>query len=263
MSRIIKLQQNPAVQSGPSLETEEFLSFEDFWQIKPGSAEAKLRERPKSPREIAMAEAVEILRQAGEQAESLRQEAYAEGLAKGEAAGKAAGAAQYALQLQELADLFTALDGERAAVLRQHEESMLALITTMVDRLVYHEVSVNPLVIQACLKKAMESVVENSMVRIHLHGDDFARLKKASLENSRLIEGKNRIQLVEDPNLGVGGCFLKTDFGEIDASMENCKARLYAAVEQAFLAAMTAEITDGEEQGLLDLPEVFVKRMET
>jgi flagellar assembly protein FliH len=231
----------------PSLETEEFLSFEDFWQAKPGSAEAKRLEKHKSPREIAMEEAANIIRQAGEQADKLKDEAYAEGLAKGEAEGKAAGLAQYEKQQEELAALFTALNGEREAVLKQHEEGMLSLITTMVDRLVYHEVSVNPLVIQACLKKAMEFVVENSTVQIHLHGDDFARLKKASLEDSRLIEGKNRIQLVEDPNIAVGGCFLKTDFGEIDATLENSKTRLYAAVEQAFHAAMAADNTVRQE----------------
>jgi len=225
------------------MDTEEFLSFEDFWQITPGSAEAKGLEKHKSPREIAMEEAAGILRQAGDQAETLRQEAYAEGFAKGEAEGKAAGLAQYEQQREELAALFGALEGEREAVLRQHEESMLALITAMVDRLVSHEISVNPLVIQACLKKAMEFVVENSTVQIHLHGDDFARLKKASLEDSRLIEGKNRIQLVEDPNIAVGGCFLKTDFGEIDATLENSKTRLYGAVEQAFFAAMAADDT--------------------
>lgn len=231
-------------QTAPNLETADFLSFEDFWLAKPGSAEAKKLKRQRSPREVAMEEAAEILRQAGAEAEKIREEAYAEGLAKGEAEGKAAALAQHAQQLEELAALLTALDGEQEAVLRQHQENMLALITTMVDRLVYHEVSVNPLVIQACLKKAMEFVVENSTVQIHLHGDDFARLKRASLENSRLIEGKNRIQLVEDPNIEVGGCFLKTDFGEIDATLENSKARLYAAVEQAFLAAMAADITD-------------------
>ena len=241
MSKVIKLQQDRVVQTAPSMETEEFLSFEDFWQTKPGSAEAKKLARRRSPQEIAMEEAAEMLRQAGEQAANLREEAYAEGLAKGEAAGKAAGMAQYEQQLHELGALLAALDGEREALLRQHEESIFALITTMVDRLVYHEVSVNPLVIQACLKKAMEFVVENSTVAIHLHGDDFGRLKKASLENSRLIEGKNRIQLVEDPNIAVGGCFLKTDFGEIDATLENSKARLYVAVEQAFFAAMAAD----------------------
>ena len=257
MSKVIKIQQNIAMtmQTAPCLETEDFLSFEDFWQTKPGSAEAKRFERHRSPREIAMEEAAEILRQAGEQAESLREAAYVEGLTKGEAAGKAAGLAQYEKQMEELAVLLAALDGEKEAILRQHKESMLALITTMVDRLVYHEVSVNPLVIQACLKNAMEFVVENSTVRIHLHGDDFARLKKASLENSRLIEGKNRIQLVEDPNITVGGCFLKTDFGEIDTTMENCKARLYAAVEQAFLAAMAGDTTDGE--GRYAPPEIL------
>jgi len=243
LSKIIKLQQDRVVQTAPSLETEDFLSFEDFWQVKPGSAEAKRLEKPKTPQEIAMEEAVEIVRKAGDQAEKLKQDAYAEGLAKGEAEGKAAGLAQYEQRLQEFAALLTALDGEREALLRQHQESMLALITTMVDRLVYHEVSVNPLVIQACLQKAMEFVVENSTVQIHLHSDDFGRLKKASLENSRLIEGKNRIQLVEDPNIAEGGCFLKTDFGEIDATLENCKTRLYAAVEQAFFAAMAADTT--------------------
>ena len=247
MSKVLKLQQNREVQSAPSMDTEEFLSFEDFWQVKPGSAEAKRLEKHKSPREIAMEEAAEILRQAGDQAETLRQEAYAEGFAKGEAEGKAAGLAQYEQQREELAALLRALEGEREAVLRQHEESMLALITAMVDRLVYHEISVNPLVIQACLKKAMEFVVENSTVQIHLHGDDFTRLKKASLEDSRLIEGKNRIQLVEDPNIAVGGCFLKTDFGEIDATLENSKTRLYAAVEQAFIAAMAADNTVRQE----------------
>ena len=246
MSKVIKLQQDSAVptQTAPCLETEDFLSFEDFWQIKPGGAQATRLARHRSPREIAMEEAAEIIRQAGEQAESLREEAYAEGLAKGEAAGKAAGLARYEKQLAELDALLTALAGEKEAILRQHKESMLALIITMVDRLVYHEVSVNPLVIQACLKNAMEFVVENSTVQIHLNGDDFARLKKASLENSRLIEGKNRIQLVEDPNIAVGGCFLKTDFGEIDTTMENCKARLYAAVEQAFLSAMAGDTTE-------------------
>ena len=247
MSKVLKLQQNREVQSAPSMDTEEFLSFEDFWQVKPGSAEAKRLEKHKSPREIAMEEAAEILRQAGDQAETLKQEAYAEGFTKGEAEGKAAGLAQYEQQREELAALLRALEGEREAVLRQHEESMLALVTAMVDRLVYHEISVNPLVIQACLKKAMEFVVENSTVQIHLHGDDFTRLKKASLEDSRLIEGKNRIQLVEDPNIAVGGCFLKTDFGEIDATLENSKARLYAAVEQAFIAAMAADNTVSQE----------------
>lgn len=244
MSKIIKLQQNRVVRTAPSLATEDFLSFEDFWQVKPGSAEEKKLQKHRTPREVAMDEAVEILRTAGEQAESIREEAYAEGKAAGEAEGKAAGLAQYEKQIEELDLLLAALNGEREVVLRQHEESVLVLITTMVDRLVYHEVSVNPLVIQACLKKAMEFVVENSTVQIHLHGDDFSRLKKASLENSRLIEGKNRIQLVEDPNIAEGGCFLKTDFGEIDATLETCKTRLYGAVEQAFLAAMAADTTE-------------------
>ncbi|HSR37135.1 MAG TPA: FliH/SctL family protein, partial [Desulfurivibrionaceae bacterium] len=113
------------------------------------------------------------------------------------------------------------------------------------DRLVHHEISVNPLVIQACLQQAMTFVVENSLVKVHLHSDDLHRIKEISLENPALFEGKNRVQLVEDPAIGQGGCLLKTSFGEIDATIEGGKAKLYEAVEQAFLAALAADAGEG------------------
>ncbi|MGV1099436.1 FliH/SctL family protein [Thiovibrio sp. JS02] len=238
MSRVIKLQKDLTVQSAPKLETEEFLSFEDFWQKEAAGEPEAPAEKPRDPREIAEEEAAEIVRQAREQAERIKQDAHDKGFARGEAAGSAAGHEQYRGRIAALDAFLAALEGQRGAVLRQYEEDLLALIRSMVERLVHHEVSVNPLVIQACLKNAMEFVVENSTVQIHLNNEDFNRLKKASLENPRLIEGKNRIQLVEDPNISAGGCLLKTDFGEIDATLENCKEKLYAAVDKAFLAAL-------------------------
>ncbi len=244
MSRVIKPQKQHSVQNAPRHETEEFLSFEDFWQGKgAGLAEAPGAEAPlpRDPREIAGEEAAEILHLAREQAEKIRKAAHEQGYAEGEAAGKAAGQEQYREMIASLDLFLQGLQEQRAKVLGQHEEDLLALIKAMVERLVHHEVSVNPLVIQACLKNAMEFVVENSTVRIHLNGEDFNRLKEASLENPRLIEGKNRIQLVEDPAISPGGCLLKTDFGEIDATLEKCRDKLYAAVDKAFLAALAAD----------------------
>jgi flagellar assembly protein FliH len=111
----------------------------------------------------------------------------------------------------------------------------------MVDRLVNHEVSVNPRVIQACFREAMEFVVENSVVQVHLHSEDFHRIKEASLENPTMIAGKSRVELVDDPNISQGGCLLKTDFGEIDATLESCREKLYEAFDRAFLAALAED----------------------
>lgn len=238
MSKVIKLQQKFSVQAAPRMETEEFLSFEDFWQGK-GGGEVPVRTlRLKDPRKIAAAEAAALIEQARQQAEEIRQEAQVQGFAAGEASGQTEGLRLYREKIDALEALLRSLETQRADILRRHEADLLVLVKTMVDRLVHHEVSTNPLVIQVCLKKAMEFVVENSTVQVHINGEDFNRLKQASMENPRLIEGKNRLQLVEDSAVAVGGCLVKTDFGEIDATLESCRENLYAGVDRAFLAAL-------------------------
>lgn len=73
---------------------------------------------------------------------------------------------------------------------------------------------------------------------IHLHPEDFTRIKEASLDNPDLLQGADNIELMEDPAINQGGCLLETDFGTIDATLENCRENLYQAVDQAFLAAL-------------------------
>lgn len=228
--------------------SDEFLSLTDFWRRggteagfpKEGPAKAKPPEI-RDERELARRQAEEIVRQAQAEAGRIEEEARAQGFAQGEAEGRAAGKAEYETKVQEFARFLDTLQNQRAEVLARYEREMFTLITTMVDRLVHHEVSVNPLVIQACLQEAMAFVVENSLVKVHLQSEDLHRIKEISLENPALFEGKNRVQLVEDLTITQGGCLLKTSFGEIEATLEGCKAKLYEAVEQAFLAALAAE----------------------
>ena len=106
------------------------------------------------------------------------------------------------------------------------------------DRLVNHEVSVNHLVIEKCLHKALHYVVAKSSVIVHLHPDDFQRIKDASLDDPNFLQGADNIELMEDLTISQGGCLLETDFGTIDARLENCKEQLNQAIEQSFLAAL-------------------------
>lgn len=259
MSKVLKLPKDAAPDSQPAQaktlrgrmaglpKSDEFLSLTEFWQHG-GAPAGSLKTRPpeiRDERERARQQAEEIIRQAQVEAGRIEQEAHDRGFAKGEAEGRAAGKQEYEAQVQQLAAFVETLQQQRAEVLGRYEREMFTLITTMVDRLVAHEVAVNPLVIQACLKQAMTFVVENSLVKVHLHPDDLHRIKEISLENPGLFEGKNRVQLVEDPAIGQGGCLLKTSFGEVDATLESCKAKLYEAVEQAFLAALAADVAAG------------------
>lgn len=192
----------------------------------------------KREQEAIRRETEELVVKANADKERIEQEAYEKGLARGEEEGRDAGKKEFDEKISQALQLISSFTQERARVGKQYEEDLLTLIKTMVDRLVYHEVSVNSLVIQACLRKTMEYVVEDSTVMVHLHDDDFQRIKERSLEDPTLLEGTNRVELIEDPLISQGGCRLQTDFGEIDATLENCKEKLFEIVDRAFLAAL-------------------------
>ncbi|MDH5298777.1 MAG: FliH/SctL family protein [Desulfobulbaceae bacterium] len=224
---------------------EGFLSFLSLWEDaerEPDAAPAvdpmqQLREKEEEIRR----QGEEIVRLARENAVRIEEEAYEKGYASGEEAGRKEGLAQFEAAVQRFDALLQEVQSHLARHHHRYEEEVLLLIKTMVDRLTHHEVSVNPRVIQACLQRAMAFVVEKSVVRVHLHPDDFSRVKEASLQNPSLLEGKSRIDLMEDGSIAEGGCFLETDFGDVDASLEHSREKLYEAVDQAFRASLAAD----------------------
>ena len=113
------------------------------------------------------------------------------------------------------------------------------MVNMMVDKIVNHEVSVNPRVITASLKKALSYVIENSLVKIHLNSIDFSKIKEASLENPDILEGFSQLELIEDQSVSVGGCLLETEFGEVDATIENRKEKLFEAIDRFFMQSLS------------------------
>lgn len=176
----------------------------------------------------------QIVADARAEATRIEEEAYQKGFARGEEEGRSQGKNGFDQAVQRLEMTLAAMEGQLAKENSRYQEELLLLVTTMVDRLVQHEVSTNPRVIQACLMRALSFVVEKSVVKVHLHPDDFSRIREASLENPSLLEGKRRIELMEDGSIAEGGCFLETDFGDVDASMEHGREKLYEAVDRAF-----------------------------
>jgi flagellar assembly protein FliH len=232
MSRIVKNSQKPPLAlSGEAEAAGRFMPLAEFWRdADPDGGEMNLQQRSEEIKK----QQDKMLSQAREEGELIRKQAYQEGHAEGERAGRAEGKAEYDQAIKKLETVLLALQNEINGRNQRYEQEILLLIKTMVDRLVHHEVSVSSAVIQACLREALHHVVQNSRVRIHLHPDDFQRLREASIEDPALLEGKKRLEMVEDQGISVGGCLLETDFGEVDVTRENAREKLYEAVDRAF-----------------------------
>jgi flagellar assembly protein FliH len=240
LSKIFDFKEKIAKDRGP-----DFISFESMMH---GNGKEETSDDPlqqlKNEQEAVRRETEAILARAEAEKKRIEEEAFRQGFARGEAEGLKAGEKAFVDKIKEAVGLIGSLENERHLVHRQYEEDLLALIKIMVERLVGHEVSVNPLVIADCLRRAMEYVVEDSTVKVHLHSDDFQHIKEITLEDPSLLQGARRFELIDDPAVNQGGCLLQTDFGEIDATLDTCRERLFALVDQAFQDALAA---DGEK----------------
>ncbi len=168
--------------------------------------------------------------------EELAKEAETRGFAKGLEDGRQSGRQELADQLTEIAGLFAEIDRQRATLSFQYEEELLRLVQVMVERLVNRELTGTSQGIERCITEALEYVIENTEVRVRLHEDDRAFLKSGAKGMLGVGEGTSRIELVSDKNISRGGCLLETDFGEVDATMETCRARLFKIVDDSFRA---------------------------
>ena len=245
MSRIIKMQKDRAAASRGNTDSGEgsdFKSFDGMWRRTDDNSSTAILDPQKFIKteiEKARHEAQNLINEARKEAEGIKERAYQKSYAKGEEEGRKSGHAEYQSRIQAVERVLADFQGKSTSLGNNIQDDMFELVKAMVDRLVQHEVKTNPEVIRAALSKSMEFVVENSRVRISLHPDDFNTIKEAASEIPALLEGKNRIQLIEDPSIVMGGCLVSTDFGEVDATIDTMRENLFTAVEQAFRNALS------------------------
>lgn len=219
-----------------------FHSLASMWQSDDPELAAALckleteKERLQQEAETMRAETAALLTAAQERVAQIEKEAYDKGFAE----GKAACLAQEKEKFAQVDALLAEIEQDRQKLYAQYEADILSLVKAMVDRVLFHEVTINPKAIEVCLKTALAYVVENSSVIIRLHAQDLERLKQAAMERPEMLSGYKKIELVEDPSVGLGGCLLDSGFGEIDASLESRKGKVFLAIDAVLQKAVSA-----------------------
>ncbi len=130
---------------------------------------------------------------------------------------------QLVSQRNEMLDLQNGvLNSVRAAipqVIRDTEEMLIDLAVATAERLVAG-MPVDREAVEFAVREALTQVEDGSQVRVLLHADDLALLKKggSQLLDADVSEGAMIIE--PSPDVTRGGCILRTRFGDIDARRE-------------------------------------------
>ena len=164
-----------------------------------------------------------VLPQLGVQARKLLFEREEESFEKGRQSAESSFSQQLVSQRNEMVELQNGvLNSVREAipqVIRETEQMLIDLAVATAERLVAG-IPINREMVEASIREALAQVEDGSQVRVMLHTDDLALLKKGSSELLDSDETGGSLVVETSAEVTRGGCVLRTRFGDIDARRE-------------------------------------------
>lgn len=168
-----------------------------------------------SPLASALAQAQSIVEAAEKRAEELRGDAeksYREAKEQGYREGFAEGKMEASMQAVRLMQ-------DSAAVADRLAEEAAKLAVAIAGSVIGEQVKVDHRTIKNMAVNAIQEAVIGETMTIRAHPEDRAVLEQNISELRRIATGAS-IAFESDAALARGGCVVRTDFGEIDASIE-------------------------------------------
>ncbi|MBP9838867.1 MAG: hypothetical protein KBC84_09150 [Proteobacteria bacterium] len=163
----------------------------------------------------ALTEAQDIIRAAEERAKEITtsaKDAYDDSIKQGYQLGYDKGmikATKEAIRLIQEQDKVNQKLSEEAAKLA------VAICSTIISE----QITISPDIIVGIAKKAIKQSMIGEKVTIIANPDDLASLNNA-LPNISLLASGTKITLEGNDKISRGGCVVRTDFGEVDATVE-------------------------------------------
>ena len=131
--------------------------------------------------------------------------------------------------LNQLKQITQSLEEAIPQAYREMEEALAHMACTLTKKLMA-DLPVDAERMRAVVNEAIGELEKDTSLNIRLHPEDLALLVEESEGNpGNLFQRSDKIRFVTDETLTRGGCYIKTPFGDFDATMESKWARVVAA----------------------------------
>jgi len=107
---------------------------------------------------------------------------------------------------------------ESAQVGEKLSEEAARLALAISSTVIGEQIKTNPLTVKKIAERALQQSVVGDVITILAHPDDKPVLVD-SLDTFRKLAGGASVSIEEEPSLSRGGCIVRTEFGEVDASI--------------------------------------------
>jgi len=153
--------------------------------------------------------------------DEIRNAAYEEGLAEGKKDGFEAGKKETESALEALLKLRSEMQKTWDQMVTSYEEQIIDLICRATEKVVFGEIDIDQDVVKRAILHAFEMVPEPMEVTIEVSAEDAAFIETLKEDFFAQVKTLNHISVASNPSLTKGGCRVKTQFGEVDATLES------------------------------------------
>ena len=171
-----------------------------------------------------------IVRTARAEAESVREEAHAEGCTAG-----LADAARVADELiRRLESVLAEAIAQRNALIDDVEPQILKLVIQVVEKVIRHEIRTDPRVVERAIKACLKRVKDSSEAWVRVSPEEVERVKAIRDELLSAADDMRTLHVADDRRVDLGGCVVESASGSLDARVGTQLSRLQDKLMEAF-----------------------------
>jgi len=128
--------------------------------------------------------------------------------------------------LQTINSLIQELSEFRTMMYPKVEKEMIEMVTGLTKKILQHEINTNEDSVKQMILLAINSVIDKENMVIRIHPSDKAHAEAFYPELKNLFSEIKNITFEEHPGIEKGGCVIDTNFGTIDAKVDQLENQI-------------------------------------
>ena len=166
-----------------------------------------------------------------EKLKEIQEKAYQEAYQLGLDEGKKKAFTDFSIHIQENLDRFAAVIGQveklKESLVSFNEAHLIKLMFHMASRLAHTQLENNNPLIVEIIKNSVNLAQDEEEIVVRVATEQFDFLEKLKTENGREYDFLKKIRLEPSAEVRPGGCIVETNYGEVDARIEQRTKQLW------------------------------------
>lgn len=186
---------------------------------------------PEGKRQIPLQDILILEQRFRAEIDAARRQAFEQGRQQGHAAGLDEGREEARRVVSSLSGLLTDITGQRHTILAEAKEKILELVLKISRRLTFTAAKLDLGITMSIISGAIDQLLDKSRLKVKVNPDHLAELEQY-IDRFRAQDTAIKEFIFEpDPRVRIGGCFIETPAGDIDARLES----MYDVIQQTIL----------------------------